>query len=116
MRPARAILLGVIAALAVAACDALPFAPAGPLGDPQVVCQGVPRAACQLAADSLAPDVRPVRVVVRCTLPVCTEAEGDAEVTIQFADGRSEVSGYGWTTAPEPAPQDSPEPPVPEGS
>ena len=111
MRGVRAVILGAIAVLGIAGCDLLPIAP----GNPQVGCQGVPEAACRLAVDSLISADRPVRFVVRCTVPVCTDAEGEAEVTMRFADGRSEVSSYGWTTAPEAAGSPEP-PPVPDGS
>ena len=115
MRSVRAIVLGAFAAVAIAACDALPFPPVGHESGAQVVCEGVPRAACQLSVDSLGRSAdRPVRIVVRCTVPVCTEEEGDAELTIQFADGRSVVSGHGWTTDLELVPVQ--EPPVTEGS
>ncbi len=111
MRGRRLLAVSVIAALGVA-CDALPAVPVGPVGDPQVVCQGVPRAACQQAFDvSGAAPGSVVQVVVRCTVPVCTNATGEAEVTIRFADGRTETSGYGWASAPHPQPQAPPEPP-----
>lgn len=111
MRAARAVLLGLAGALGIAACDLVPFGPGGQAGAPQVVCQAVPENFCRMAADSVDPTKRPVRMVVRCTLPVCTETEGDSEITVQFADGHSEVAAYAWTTAPEPAvPQEPPEP------
>jgi len=111
VRAARAILLGVAAALGIAACDVVPFGPGGQGGAPQIVCQDIPENFCQMALDSVDPTKRPVSIVVRCTMPVCTEIEGDSEIRMQFADGHSEVVAYAWTTAPEPAvPQEPPEP------
>jgi hypothetical protein len=117
MTAARAIVSGVIAALAIAACDVFRTGPVAPVGGAQVVCQGVPLEACRMAAGTVTSAKVVVRVLVRCTQPVCTDAAGEAEVTIQYVDGTSETSGYGWASAPEPAqPQQPQEPPVPEGS
>jgi hypothetical protein len=117
VRAARALLLGAVAALAIGGCDSLPFLPGGPVGGAELVCQGVPREACRQAAGTVASAKVVVRVLVRCTLPACTDAEGEAEVTIQFVDGTSETSWYGWASAPEPAqPQEPQEPPAPDGS
>jgi hypothetical protein len=117
MTAARAIVVGVIAALAIAACDVFPTGPAAPIGGAQVVCQGVPLKTCHMAAETVASAKVVIRMLVRCTRPACTDAEGDAEVTIQYVDGTSETSAYSWASAPEPAqPQEPQEPPVPEGS
>jgi hypothetical protein len=115
VRAARALLLGAVVALAIGGCDSLPFLPDGPVGGAELVCQGVPREACRQAADHAVGSAKVVvRVIVRCALPVCTPAEGDAEVTFQFVDETSEVARYGWTTAlPSALPQEQPSP---EGS
>ncbi len=118
MTAARAIVSGVIAALAIAACDVFPSGPVAPIGGAQVVCQGVPLEACRAAAGTVTSAKVAARVLVRCTQPVCTEAAGEAEVTLHFVDGTSETSGYGWASAGEPAraPEGLQEPPVPDGS
>lgn len=98
----RALILGAVVALGIAACEGIPVVPAGPVepagpvGGPQLVCQGVPQEPCRGAVDATNSAKVPVRVIVRCTLPVCTPAEGETEVTFRFADGSSEIAGYGW--------------------
>jgi hypothetical protein len=99
VRVGRALVLGAVAALGIAACDWIPVVPAGPVGAPQFVCQGVPQEDCRRAAGATNSTKVPVRVIVRCTVPVCAPAKGEAEVTFQFADGSSEVAGYGWEMA-----------------
>jgi hypothetical protein len=86
--------------------------PAVPPGGQQVACQGVPQTACQQAVDSIGGTRGAIaRVVVRCTLPICTDATGEADVIIFFADGRQETRGYGWASAPaQPAPLITPPP------
>jgi hypothetical protein len=89
-----------LAGLTVLTCSP-PAAPAVPVGAQPVVCQGVPRAACQQAVDTIGGRRGAVaRVVVRCKQPVCSDATGEADVIIFFADGRQETSGYGWASAP----------------
>jgi hypothetical protein len=114
VRFGRALVLCAVVALAIAACDAIPVVPAPQVGGPQFVCHGVPQRPCRGALGASNSTKVPVRVIVRCTVPVCTPAEGETEVRFLFADGTSEDVGYGWAMAPEPAqPQ---EPPVPDGS
>jgi len=51
---------------------------------------------------------------VRCAVPVCTVASGEANVIIFYIDGRQDSSGYAWAAAaPAPMPPEPPEPPVP---
>lgn len=105
MRPRAALAAAVLATLVVAGCEEPGSAPAGPVGAPQVVCQGVPRAACQQGADTGAQGPGGARgtiarIVVRCKLPVCTDASGEADITVFYVDGRQETSGYGWASAP----------------
>lgn len=113
MRALRALAIGAVAALSLAACGFLPETPVGPAGGPQVICQGVPQVACRQSVGTIGPEMGAVvQVVVRCMVPICTDATGEAELTIRFADGRTETSGYGWASAPGPAqPQAPPEPP-----
>ena len=110
MRIRAALAAVALAAVIVAGCEEPGSAPAGPVGAPQVVCQGVPRAACQQGADTGAQGPGGARgtiarIVVRCKLPVCTDATGEADITVFYVDGRQETSGYGWASAPAmPAP------------
>jgi hypothetical protein len=106
MRTRAALAAVALATLVLAGCEESRSAPAGPVGAPQVVCQGVPQAACRQAFDAIssnpggAPRGTIVRVVMRCTLPVCTDANGESDITIFYVDGRQESSGYGWSSAP----------------
>jgi hypothetical protein len=104
VRPVRALVLSVLVGLGIAACDVLPSAPAGPVegpvqgpvGGPHFVCQGVPQEDCRRAVGATDSVKVPVQVIVRCTVRLCVPAQGEAEVTFRFADGSSEVAGYGW--------------------
>jgi hypothetical protein len=100
-----------VVAMIVAACNPReapvePVEPVDPIGDAHVVCLGVSNDMCQLAVDSIdgPPEeltgTRIVRIEVRCTLPACTETDGDAEVTLYFADGQQWTAGHSWTSAP----------------
>ena len=85
---------------------AVPGAPAGGGGAPQVACQGVPDSICKQALDTTgAVQGTVAQVIVRCSKPICTEQLGEADVLIIFVDGRRETSNYGWASAPAaPAP------------
>ena len=109
----RTFVLMLIAVLSIAACEVLPVGPvapavpegpAGPVGEPRFICVGVPQVACRSAFSGGFDPARPpvVQVVVRCTRPVCTDTEGEAEVTFVFANGQREVGGYGWESAETP--------------
>ena len=39
---------------------------------------------------------------MQCTAPICTNDNGEADVTIVFIDGRRESSGYAWAGAEAP--------------
>jgi hypothetical protein len=99
-----------MAVLSTAACEALPVGPAGPAGpvgpvaDPQFLCVGVPQAACRQAFSGGFDPARPnvVQVVVRCSGAICTDAQGEAEVTFAFADGQRQLWTYGWESADSP--------------
>ena len=112
----RAALATVAVALVAVACIP-PAGPAPPVDPQRVVCQGVPPAACRQALEAIssnpggAPNGVIARVVVRCTLPVCTDATGETQITVFYADGRQETSGYGWSSAPA-----MPVPPVDPGN
>ena len=98
--------LAIVALALVAVACIPPAAPAAPVDPQRVVCQGVPGAACRQALDVItsnpgnAPRGAIARVVVRCTLPVCTDDNGETQITVFYADGRQETSGYGWGSAP----------------
>jgi len=112
----RAFAFILFAVLSAAACEALPVGPAGPVGpdgpagpagpvvEPQFICVGVPQGACRGAfsggIDPAGPPV--VRVVVRCTRPICTDVEGEAEVTLVYPNGQGELGTYGWESAENP--------------
>lgn len=113
MTAGRAFALILIAVLSIAACEALPVGPAGPavpvgpagpVGDPQFICVGVPQVACRNAFSGGFDPARPpvVQVVVRCSRPICTNTEGEADVTFVFANGQRELGGYGWESADTP--------------
>ena len=111
--PGRAFALMLIAVLSIAACEmlpagpagpAVPVGPAGPVADPQFICVGVPQVACRSAYSGGFDPARPpvVQVIVRCIRPICTDIEGEAEVTFVFANGQRELGGYGWESAETP--------------
>lgn len=103
MRFTRTLALIALAAIGAFGCESPP-AQVVPLGAPEFLCQGVPDQVCKGALDSTGADrASVVRVIVRCTTPVCTVAAGEADVTLVFIDGRQENSGYGWAGA-EPGP------------
>lgn len=113
-RAAAAIGGVVLAILGVAACDSGVVLPRPqPVANPQVVCLGVPDRACKQAFDiSGAVPGSVAQIVVRCSVPVCTLQNGEADVTVLFIDGRRESSGYGWAGAGQ-APIPAKPPPAP---
>jgi hypothetical protein len=61
------------------------------------------------------PGVAVVGAVIRCTIPICTEARGEASLRVDFANGRYVEFGNGWAQA-EPVPGDpAPDPAQPQG-
>ena len=103
----------LIAVMSIAACDVLPVGPAEPavpadpavpVAEPQFICVGVPRAACRGSVSGGSDPARPpiVQVIVRCTRPICTDTEGEADVTFVFANGQRELGTYGWESAEAP--------------
>jgi hypothetical protein len=87
-----------------------------PQPDWQVACEAIDAESCRLMAQNVnvsqRPGTAPVRtVLVRCTTPPCTPAEGNGETILLYADGSSEsVGGWGYgsavpgaTPAPPPA-------------
>ncbi len=103
----------LLAVLGIAACEGLPVGPAGPAvpagpagpaGDPEFICVGVPQVACRNVLSGGSDPARPpvVQVVVRCSRPICTDMEGEADVTFVFANGQREHGGYGWEMADTP--------------
>jgi hypothetical protein len=105
-----AFILVLIAVLSTAACEVVPLGPAGPgdpagpVAEPEFVCVAVPRAPCRSAISAGSDSARPpvVQLIVRCTRPICTNTEGEADVTFVFADGQRELRGYGWESAEAP--------------
>jgi len=79
-------------------------------------CVDLPTSTCErLLADAQQgfPGVPVVRAVIRCTVAVCTEAEGEASIRVDFANGRFVEQAAGWMQA-EPAP--NPVPPATRSS
>ena len=116
MRASRPLAASVMLVLGLTACgSAVPVGPNGPVAAPQVLCQAVPQQSCRQAFDvtGAAPG-SVLQVVVRCSVPLCTNAAGEADVTIRFVDGRTEQSGYGWASAPAAGEPEAP--PVPRGA
>lgn len=79
-------------------------------------CVGLPAAQCEpVFADAEARARQRgtfvVGIIVRCT-GVCTEAGGEAETSVTFADGTNEQGGFGWQQA-APAPDGGPPGPDP---
>ena len=69
----------------------------------------VPTRTCKGAFDiSGAAPGSVAQIVVQCTAPVCTNDNGEANVTIVFIDGRRESSGYAWAGAEAPPLQIAP--------
>ena len=70
-------------------------------------CVGLPQATCEQTfrdadAEARARGTIVVGIAIRCT-SVCTDASGEAERSVTYADGTSEQGGFGWQAA-EPAP------------
>ncbi len=118
MRMARrfALVIGlVVFGAAVPACDG-GFTGVGSQG---FQCVGLPATACERILEQARQDLGGLPVVsatIRCTIPVCTEANGEAQVEVVFSDGQRSSYGTGWAQARNggvaPAPQ--PAEPVPE--
>ena len=113
MTAGRAFALMLIAVVGIAACEGFPVGPAGPavpagpvgpVDEPRFICIGVPQVACRSAFSGGFDPARPavVQVVVRCIRPICTNTEGEAEVTFVFANGQRQLGGYGWEQADTP--------------
>lgn len=86
----------------------------------QVACQGIDAESCRLMAQSVTvlerPHDLPVRtVLIRCTTPPCTPAEGNGETILIHIDGSSTTYGsWGYGSA-MPAGTVPPPPPIPAG-
>jgi hypothetical protein len=105
----RAVATLAVAALLAAACGIFQSAPVGPQGPQAVQCEGLDDAACQaVIAQTGAANRRATQILVRCMVPVCTAAEGDAQITLFFPDGSTETSSHAWASAPQPAPVGEP--------
>lgn len=84
---------------------AMSWASAGeaPVSDPDElpveVCQGVPEAPCQDAAQGAVARFggqKVASIVVTCTVRECTDAAGETSTTVTFADGTSETQSSGY--------------------
>jgi hypothetical protein len=118
----RVALAGLVAVSGlIAACDG-----GGVVSNPYQ-CIGLPTATCErmlAEARQQMPGVAVVGAVIRCTIPVCTEARGEASLRVDFANGRYVEFGNGWEQSepvpgrpvPEPVPVDpAPDPVEPPG-
>lgn len=86
-------------------------------------CVGLPNATCErmlAEAQQQMPGVAVVGAVIRCTVAICTDAQGEASIRVDFANGRYVEYGTGWAQSmPEPAvpaPVPVPDEPVPEAT
>jgi hypothetical protein len=77
-------------------------------------CVGLPNATCErmvAEAQQQMPGVAVVGAVIRCTAAICTDAQGEASIRVDFANGRYVEYGTGWSQAapmpavPEPVPE-----------
>jgi hypothetical protein len=70
---------------------------------PVPVCAGVARDSCQAIGETIVEAVPPSKrmagITIQCRVGPCDERKGDAEVTITFADGSSQTTGYAWEGA-----------------
>jgi hypothetical protein len=110
---------GALAALVavaglIAACDG-----GGVVSNPYQ-CIGLPISMCEeivQEARQERPGVAVVGATIRCTVAVCTEQRGEAEVRIDYANGVQSLYGRGWEHAapggPAPVPRPVPVDPVP---
>lgn len=104
------ILVVALAALLCGACDGGAAASAG---NP-FQCVGLPTATCErmlAEAQQQFPGVPVVRADIRCTIAICTDAQGEASIRVDFANGRFVEYGSAWMQA---VPAPNPVAPVPE--
>jgi hypothetical protein len=98
----------VLAILIVAACGG--DEPSDPAATgPVVDCIGVPAAHCREAVDQALADAggsRVVAITIRCSAPSCTLQQGQTEVTVLLAAGRSR-QGRAGQLPPRPRPKTS---------
>ena len=90
--------------LLVGACDSSGGS-ASTSSEPTVACIGVPQAPCDQAVASLEGSFGApvVQITVACTVAACTPTEGQVNIDMLLADGRRELSGYGYGSAqPQP--------------
>jgi hypothetical protein len=114
-RLARATVLALFAAAAIAACDE-----GSPGQSDQLAfqCVGMDVARCEqflAEASRQFPGIPVISAVIRCTVPICSDASGEATVAIVFADGQRTEYGTGWAqagpgVAEPPVPPDEPVP------
>jgi hypothetical protein len=89
----------VLFAVAVAACDE------GSPGQPDQLafqCVGMEVSRCERILEEARQPFRGIPVVsavIRCTVAICSDASGEASVTVVFSDGQRTEYGTGWEQA-----------------
>jgi hypothetical protein len=103
---------GLLVVGVVAACSVM-----GPAAVSGLRCDGVPASVCDQLLDESTRAAPPgagavIGLHVRCTAPACTEASGEASVTVTYANGQTVSSGIGWERPVGPAPGNPGAPPI----
>ena len=105
----------VLCAMAIAACDE---GSPGQSDELAFQCVGMDVPRCERILEEARRPFQGIPVVsaiIRCTAPICSDASGEASVSVVFADGQRSEYGTGWAQA-EPGvaePPVRPDPPVP---
>ena len=89
----------VLCALAIVACD---DGSTGPSDELAFQCVGMDVPRCErILEEARQPfgGIPVVSAVIRCTVQVCSDASGEASVSVVFADGRRTDYGTGWAEA-----------------
>lgn len=103
----------LVALLLLAACEPLSGTPA-PVGETRFDCSTVPGNTCRdVLADAKlnGSGAAVVELVVRCSTPPCTPMQGEADVSVRYADGGTLTWSIGWS-GPVPAQPAAPVPPA----
>lgn len=75
----------------------MPVPPAPPVVPVEPHCQGVPASMCRTMAETAFGEVSDqgvVHIVVRCGKPPCTDAHGEGDTVVTYADGTTRTSGW----------------------
>jgi hypothetical protein len=92
---ATGVLLALLLAIGTAGCSYL--RPALPPG--MQACIDVPQSVCDDIIEGRVNDRAPVALTayrITCKSDTCTEASGEAEFELAWADGMTEVNTYAW--------------------